>query len=76
MFEFRIINLPDGNQLIRQDLKTPYKSLTSSQLLEYMEVDGELAFMKRMERKRKREERKRKLLKNPLWRLANLFNIV
>ena len=61
MFDFRLINLPDGNQVIDTSLKTPYDSLTSVQMLEYMEVDAQLEYMKRMERKQKREaERKQK----------------
>ena len=61
MFDFRLINLPDGNQVIDTSLKTPYDSLTSVQMLEYMEVDSQLEYMKRMERKQKREaERKQK----------------
>ena len=62
MFDFRLINLPDGNQVIDTSLKTPYDSLTSVQMLEYMEVDSQLEYMKRMERKQQREaERQRKL---------------
>ena len=61
MFDFRLINLPDGNQVIDTSLKTPYDSLTSVQMLEYMEVDSQLEYMKRMERKQQREaERKQK----------------
>ena len=52
MFNFRLINTPDGNQIIDTTLKTPYDSITAVEMLEYME---------RMERKQAREsERKRK----------------
>ena len=62
MFNFRLINLPDGNQVIDTTLKTPYDSITTVEMLEYMEVDNRLAYMERMERKQKREaERQRKL---------------
>ena len=62
MFNFRLINLPDGNQIIDTTLKTPYDSITPIEMLEYMEVDNRLAYMERMERKQKREsERQRKL---------------
>ena len=62
MFNFRIINTPDGNQIIDTTLKTPYSSLTPLQMEEYIEMDNQLAYMKRMERKQTREtERKRKL---------------
>ena len=55
MFDFRLINLPDGNQVIDTSLKTPYDSLTSVQMLEYMEVDSQLEYIKRIERKQQRE---------------------
>ena len=62
MFNFRLINTPDGNQIIDTTLKTPYDSITPVEMLEYMEVDARLAYMERMERKQKREaERQRKL---------------
>ena len=61
MFNFRLINTPDGNQIIDTTLKTPYDSITAIEMLEYMEVDARLAYMERMERKQKKEaERKRK----------------
>lgn len=76
MFEFRIINLPDGNQVIDPTLRTPYEALTPIQMVEYVEIDIQLAIMDRLERKRKAEsERKRKLAGNPLYRLACLCGI-
>ena len=61
-FNFRIINTPDGNQIIDETLKTPYDSITPIEMMEYIEVDARLECMKRMERKQKREaERQRKL---------------
>lgn len=53
MFNFRIINLPDGNQVIDRTVKTPYEALTPVQMVEYTEMDNRMAFMDRMERKRK-----------------------
>lgn len=77
MFEFRIINLPDGNQVIDPTLKTPYSGLTPLQMAEYIETDIQLELMGRMERKARAEaERKRKLAGNPLYRLACLCGIV
>ena len=62
MFNFRLINTPDGNQIIDTTLKTPYDSITAVEMVEYMEVDARLEYMKRIERKQQREaERKRKL---------------
>ena len=61
MFDFRLINTPDGNQIIDFTLKTPYSSITPLQMEEYIEIDNQLAYMNRMERKQQREEeRKRK----------------
>lgn len=59
MFNFRIINTPDGNQIIDHTLKTPYSSLTPVQMVEYTEMDNQLTFMDRMERKAKRKEEKK-----------------
>ena len=42
MFDFRIINLSDGDQVIRRDLKTPYNALTPIQMVEYVEMDVQL----------------------------------
>ena len=55
MFDFRLINTPDGNQIIDFTLKTPYSSITPLQMEEYIEIDNQLAYMKRMDRKQKRE---------------------
>lgn len=77
MFDFRIIDTPDGNQVIDRNLKTPYKALTPLQMVEYLEMDNRLAYMDRMERKARTEAaRKRKFAWNPLWRLACLCGIV
>lgn len=56
MFEFRIINTPDGNQIIDRTLKTPYEALTPVQMVEYTEMDNSMFHMDRMERKAKRKE--------------------
>ena len=62
MFNFRLIDTPDGNQIIDTTLKTPYSSLTPLQMVEYTEIDNKLDYMKRMKRKQVREaERKQKL---------------
>lgn len=58
MFEFRIINTPDGNQIIDRNLRTPYNSLTPVQMVEYTEMDNRLAFMDRMERKAKKKKKR------------------
>ena len=51
MFNFRIIDTADGNQIIDRNLKTPYNALTPIQMMEYLEMDNRLAYMDRMERK-------------------------
>lgn len=75
-FEFRIINTPDGNQVIDRTLKTPYNALTPLQMVEYTEMDNRLAYMDRIERKARAEaERRRKIARNPLRRLACLCGL-
>lgn len=75
MFDFRIIDTPDGNQVIDRRLKTPYSALTAIQMVEYLEMDNRLDYMDRMERKEREEERKRKLVRNPFYRLACFLRI-
>ena len=71
MFDFRIIDTPDGNQIIDRNLKTPYKALTPFQMVEYQEMDNRLAYMDRMERKARAEtERRRKIARNPIYKMA------
>ena len=61
MFNFRIIETADGNQIIDPSLKTPYSSLTALQMEEYIEVDNQLLLMERIEKRKQREaERQRK----------------
>ena len=77
MFEFRLINLSDGNQIIDTTLKTPYDSITAVEMLEYMEVDARLEYMKRMERKQKREaERQQKLTYKFFHKVACMCGIM
>ena len=59
MFNFRIITTEDGNQIIDRNLKTPYNALTPTQMVEYTEMDNQLAFMDRIELKAKRKEEKK-----------------
>lgn len=71
MFNFRIINTVDGNQIIDRNLKTPYDALTPTEMIEYIEMDKCIYIMDQMEmKKRKEEEWKKKLTHNPLWKLA------
>lgn len=71
MFNFRIISCADGTQVIDPSLKTPYSVLTPVQMGEYMEIDAQIAIMKRMQRRAKREaNRKMKRERNPLYKIA------
>lgn len=77
MFDFRIINTADGNQVIDRSLKTPYSALTPLQMVEYQEMDMQLAYMDRIERKKQTEaERQRKLARNPFVRFACFCGLV
>lgn len=77
MFNFRIINMADGNQIIDRNLKTPYEALTPLQMVEYMEIDAQLSFMDRLERKVKAEaERRRKIKRNPFYRFACMCGMI
>ena len=77
MFNFRIIDTPDGNQIIDRSLKTPYNALTPIQMVEYMEMDSQLSYMDRMEQKaRAEEERRQKLERNPFVRFACFCGLV
>ena len=77
MFDFRIIDTEDGNQVIDRTLKTPLNALTPLQILEYNEMDNRLAYMDRMERKAKAEEEHRqKIARNPIYKLAYLWGMI
>ena len=77
MFNFRLINTPDGNQIIDTTLKTPYDSITAVEMLEYMEVDARLEHMWRMEREQKREtEKQRKFIYRFIHKLAYVCGIM
>lgn len=76
MFDFRIIEMADGNQVIDRRLKTPYTALTPVQMIEYTEMDRQLAFMDRIEKKsRKEADRRRRIARNPFYRLANMCGL-
>ena len=77
MFEFRLINLSDGNQIIDTTLKTPYDSITAVEMMEYMEVDARLEHMRRMERKQQREaERNQKFTYKFMHKVACMCGIM
>ena len=74
MFEFRIIETADGNQIIDRQLKTPYNALTPTQMLEYIEIDNQLEYMKPIKKKQQREtERKRKFIYKFIHKIACIW---
>lgn len=76
-FNFRIIDTECGNQIIDRRLKTPYSALTPLQMVEYLEMDNRLAYMDRMERKaRAAAERRQKIARNPIYKMACLCGLV
>ena len=77
MFDFRIVDTSDGNQIIDRNLKTPYNSLTPIQMIEYTEIDVQLTIADRLKKKAQVEsKRRRKIARNPLYRFACLCGIV
>lgn len=77
MFDFRIINLSDGNQVIRRDLKTPYSALTPLQHIEYTNMEVQLYIADRQKKKfLKESERRRKLARNPFVKFACFCGLV
>ena len=77
MFDFRIIDTADGNQIIDRNLKTPYNALSPVQMVEYLEMDNRLDYMDRLERKARAEaERRRKIARNPIYKMACLCGLV
>lgn len=76
-FDFRIIDVECGNQVIDRSHRTPYRALTSLQMVEYLEMDNRLAYMDRVERKARAEaERRRKIARNPIYKMACLCGLV
>ena len=59
------------DQVIDKAIRTPYEALEPLQMLEYTEMEREMAVMDQMGRKEKRElKRRRRNSRNPLYRLA------
>lgn len=77
MYNFRIIETADGNQVIDMTLKTPYESLTPLQMVEYEQMERHIAIMERMERRAKEQaKRQRKLSRNPFYRFACIVGLI
>ncbi len=76
IFNFRIINTPDGNQVIDRTIQTSCDTLDSFQLLEYMEVEEKLSVMDSLKRKQRMERERRQRVRNPFYRLACMCGII
>lgn len=74
MFDFRIIIMPDGTQIIDRNLQTPYNALTRPMRLAYIEVEEQLAFADRQRRMAQRAQKK--MLSNKLHKFACLCGLV
>lgn len=75
-FSFRLIDLPDGNQVIDCRLRTSYNSLTATQMMEYIEVDNMLYAIEQQKKREQREaEQQQRIARNPLLRLACLCGL-
>ena len=74
----RIIDIADGNQIIDRRLKSPYSALTPLQMVEYIEMDVQLAIMDMMERKAKEETGRKRLVsvRNQIYKIACLWGLV
>lgn len=76
MFDFKIIVCADGLEIIDRRQKTLYTALTPLQMVEYIEMDVQLAIMDMMERKAKEEaECKQKLVRKQLYKIACLCGL-
>lgn len=76
MFNFRLINTPDGNQIIDTKLSTPYNSLTPLQMQEYIEVDEKLTTMKRIENRSRIKRINHKFLQKIACFCGTILHIV
>lgn len=76
-FNFRIIDMPDGSQIIDNSIKTPFNSLTLQKYMEYVDIDNKLFFINRMKKKQQKEaERKRKFTYKLLHKVACMCGIM
>lgn len=71
VFNFRIMEVEEGVEVVNRELKTPEEALTPVELVNYQEWENRLLFMDRMRQKEIREvERKRKLEHNPFYKVV------
>ena len=55
-FDFKIIESADGIEIIDRRQKTYYSQITPCEMVEYMEMDVQLAIIERIERKARAEQ--------------------
>lgn len=76
-FNFRIIEQPDGSQVIDSKVKTPMDSLTYDMQEEYMKVNIQLAISERMKREENRKlDQKKRFKYKLLHRVACFCGII
>ena len=76
-FGFRIIVCSNGTEIIDRNKTTSYSELSPLEFAEYTEMDVQLFLMDRMERMEREEmERRRKLARSPLYRIAVFCGLV
>ena len=70
-FNFRIVKVDNGTEIIDRNRITPIAALTPCALIEYKRTENDLYFMDRQKRKQQREaERKRKFIYKILRKVA------
>lgn len=76
-FNFRIVNISDGNQIIDRTHGTSCEELTPVQMVEHVELEARLYHMDRIERDAKRmAQEKRKFIGNSLYKIACMVGII
>ena len=57
-FNFRIIPLQNGDEIIDRNIITPVESLDAVRLMEYIEMDKALLYSDRQKRKKQKQNKK------------------
>ncbi len=70
MFKFRLIDMPNGLQIIDENLMTPYDSITPEQMIDYIRVEQAMEVIKIHKRNREIHNMERNKLKTILFRIA------
>ena len=71
MFKFRLIDMPNGIQIIDENLMTPYDSITPEQMIDYIRVEQAMNVIKIHKRNREvYNMRGRKTIKAVLFKIA------